>query len=43
MKNNTLFLITSRSIVFRIKNILNKFVEKSKTHFMFSNLFLWAR
>jgi hypothetical protein len=33
------FLIIYRSILLRMRNILDKFVEKIKTHFMFSNFF----
>jgi len=38
MKTHT-FLITSRSMVLRMRNAADKFVKKPKTHFMFKELF----
>jgi hypothetical protein len=32
-------MIISRALLLRTKNILDKFVEKIKTHFMFNNIF----
>jgi hypothetical protein len=37
------FLIISRSILLRIRNVLAKVVEKIKTHFIFSNFFFENR
>ena len=31
------FMTISRSFLFRMRNVANKFVDKIKTHFMFSN------
>jgi len=41
------FTILSRGIILRIRNVLDKFVEKIKTHFTFKKMFLtvepWMR
>ena len=39
----THFLIISRSVLLRMKNISDKFVEKIKTHFMLNNFFFFEK
>ena len=41
MKDRYTFLITSLSVLLRMTNVSGKFVEEIKTHFVFSNFFLW--
>jgi len=38
-EDQNIFLITSHSFVVRMKNVLDKSVEKIKTHFVFNNIF----
>jgi len=39
MKTNTHFFIISRSVLLRMRNFSDKFVQKIKTHFMFNKFF----
>jgi len=34
------FMVTSRSVLLRIRNVSDEIVVKIKTHFVFSNIFL---
>jgi len=38
-----IFLIISRSVVLRMTNVSEKFVEEIKTHFMFKKLFFFSK
>jgi len=42
-EDKNIFLITTHSIVVKMENVLDKSVEKIKTHFIFYNFFFFRK